>query len=76
MATVQTLPRQHAAATSRYMKNAHPIAVRLDQDLKDAIEARAAEEDQSLSWLINSDLRKVYGLANSPAQKRGKPSCP
>jgi hypothetical protein len=55
------------------MKKTHPIAVRLDQDVKDILDARSADEDRSLSWLVNSELRKAFGLS-APASNRGKPA--
>jgi hypothetical protein len=55
------------------MKKSHPVPVRLDQDVKDALEADAAEQERSQAWLVNKILRGHYGL-NSPAKPAGAKS--
>lgn len=51
------------------MKKSHPVPVRLDLDVKDALEADAAAQERSQAWLINRILREHYGLgAPKPAK--------
>lgn len=51
------------------MKKAHPMAVRLDLDVKEALEADAEAQDREQAWLINSILRAHYKLPK-PAKPR------
>jgi len=50
------------------MKKSHPIPVRLDLDVKDALEADAEAQERSQAWLINRILRDHYGLGSSKSQ--------
>lgn len=60
--------------TNGYMeKKLTPMSIRFDPEVKAALEREAADEDRSLSWLVNRALRERYGLQSAPAQKRGKP---
>lgn len=54
------------------MKKSHPMAVRLDQDVKDALEADAETQDREQAWLINSILRAHYKLPKPAKPKAGK----
>jgi predicted transcriptional regulator len=54
------------------MKKSHPIPVRLDLDVKDALEADAEAQERSQAWLINRILRDHYGLEASKRPKKGK----
>ena len=52
------------------MKKSHPIPVRIDLDVKDALEADAQAQERSQAWLINRILRDHYKLPK-PARGRG-----
>lgn len=54
------------------MKKSHPMAVRLDQDVKDALEADAETQDREQAWLINSILRAHYKLPKPAKPKPAK----
>ncbi len=53
------------------MKKTHPIAVRLDEDIKDLLDKKAEEEERSLAWLINRALREHFGMER-PSARRAK----
>jgi predicted transcriptional regulator len=54
------------------MKKLTPMSIRFDEDVKAAVEKRAAEEDRSLSWIVNRVLRDHFGLDKGTARKVGK----
>lgn len=72
MYTHRGLPRQLHPTTNHFMKKSHPIPVRLDLDVKDALEADAEAQERSQAWLINRILRDHYGLEASKRLKKGK----
>lgn len=45
------------------MKKTNPLAVRLDPDVKSALEQHAAAQERSLSWMINRILRDHLKVA-------------
>ena len=51
------------------MKKSHPIPVRLDLDVKDALEADSETQERSQAWLINSILREHYRLPKPTGAK-------
>ena len=55
-------------------KKLTPMSIRFDPDVKAALEKQAAEDDRSLSWLVNRALREHYGLERSATPKRGRPA--
>lgn len=67
------LPRQFVANTDDDMtsKKLPPLAFRPDEDVRAALEADAAADERSLSWLINRILREHYRLAK-PGKPKGK----
>lgn len=69
MATQLALRCQLQPTTNHCMKKSHPIPVRLDLDVKDALEADAEAQERSQAWLINRILRDYYGLQIAKAPK-------
>jgi predicted transcriptional regulator len=53
-------------------KKLTPMSIRLDDDVKAALEARAVAEDRSLSWVVNRVLRDHFRLDKGPARKSTK----
>lgn len=45
------------------------MSIRLEPDIKEALEARAVEEDRTLVWLINRALREHLGLPKKSSEK-------
>lgn len=43
-------------------KKSHAIPLRIDLDVKDALERRAADDERTQAWLINKILRGFFGL--------------
>jgi predicted transcriptional regulator len=48
------------------MKKTHPVAIRMDPDVKAALEERARADERSLSWYVNRVLRQHVGLDKPP----------
>jgi hypothetical protein len=46
------------------------LAIRMDPDVKAALEERATAEDRSLSWYVNHVLRQHFGLVRDLATKK------
>jgi len=51
------------------MKKTSPLAVRLDPDVKAALENEASAQERSLSWMINRILRDHLKV---PVARTGK----
>lgn len=49
-------------APPKTTKKSHAIPLRIDLDVKDALEQRAAEDERTQAWLINKILRGFFGL--------------
>lgn len=60
---------QLAAATNSYMKKLTPMSIRLDPDVRAAAEKRAADEERSISQIINRSLREAFGLSRKADTK-------
>lgn len=51
------------------MKKLKPMSIRLEPDIKEALDAKAIEEDRTLVWLINRGLREHLGLQKKAPDK-------
>ena len=50
------------------------MSIRLEPDIKEALDAKAVEEDRTLVWLINKALREYLGLPKPQPPKKSKGS--
>ena len=57
-------------------KKVDPLAFRPDPDVRAALDRDAAEQERSLSWVINRILRDHYKLPkpSKPRPAKGKPA--
>lgn len=54
------------------MKKSHPIAMRFDLDVKEALEADATAQDRNQAWVVNAILRDHYKLPKPAKPKAAK----
>lgn len=67
------LLRQATVGYRRCMKKLQPMSIRLEPDIKEALDAKAIEEDRTLVWLINKALREYLRLPKpQPAKAKSK----
>lgn len=57
-------------------KKVDPLAFRLDPDVRAAPDNDAAEQERSLSWVINRILREHYKLPKPARPKQNKGNSP
>lgn len=55
-----------------FMKKLSPLSIRFDPDVKDALDAKAAELDRSMAWIVNNALREHFKLPKPAKPKAGK----
>lgn len=53
------------------MKKLGPLSIRFDPDVKDVLDAKAAEQDRSVAWIVNAALREHFKI---PKPAKPKPS--
>ena len=71
MVTSLALLGKLCAVTHGDMKKLTPMSIRLDPEVKAALEERAKAKDRSLSWVANYMLRRGFGLSGKqPAAKK------